>query len=278
MDDSEITIGIVSCGRPSSLKTALKSIKTFVKTPVKVMVIDVTKAYSKDLDMSYCKPMVDKWIEYNQPVGLSDTYQQLADLSDTRYIFYMDDDMYFQYQDVLTAEYEYLKAHPEVGIVGCCWFDKTYNAYREAAMTWLVGYKDGRKCFRKVPISMEYARDSGREMDVVESFEALHGMLIDKEKVFNLGIKWDKNLLAKGDREAFFLNCHNAGVKIHILTNQIMYHNMTPYEYGSVCLKYPGRESKEYFYRTYGFWPLEHWDKNRPRISSDGRHQIIECE
>jgi len=274
----EISIAIVSCDRPRSLRKAILSIKKFVKVPYEIVVLDVTKNFTQDANFEWHKKQVDKWIEKDTPVGIGEGYQMVADLCDTKYVFHMDDDMFFNGQDVLSAEYEYIKENPDIGIVGCCWYDHTYGEYREAAMTWLIGEHEGKKSFRKVPIPMQYARRAGDEMDVVESFEALHGMLINKELVYDKGAKWDANLPAKGDREAFFMNCYKAGVKIRILTNQIMHHDMTPYEHGSQTLKYPGRESKEYFYKEYGLWPLEYWDKNRPRVSSDGRRQMIECE
>jgi hypothetical protein len=281
--DTDLSVAIVSCGRDDTLRKCIRSIKSKTKTPYKLVILDVAKIFNKNHEPNaWIKKQADKYVEYDKPLGIGAGYQMVADLCDTKYIFHIDDDLYLSKDSVIDNEYKYIKEHPEVGIVSCCWFDKLYNGYRECAMFWLEGWssKNQRLSFKKLVVPFQLASDQawGEAMNVVKSDEALHSMIVNKELVYNKGIKWDSDLPSKGDREAFFYHCKKEGVDIRVLTDNIVIHEPTYYEHGSSTYTTKGADSKEYFYKKYGYWPITFWDQPQLRAGPDGRPVKINQE
>jgi len=266
---TDLSIAIVTCGRPHLLRRCLRSIKANTSTPYKVVVLDVTKSFTDEPVMDKIKDSksIDTYVEYDKPLGIGAGYQKIAELCDTKYVFHIDDDIYLDKYPVIDAEYKYIKEHPEVGVVSCCWFDTLYNSHRESAMLWVTGEHDGKRAFKKMQVPFEFTKQFG--FTVVDSDEALHSMIVNKEMVYDKGIHWDPDLGSKGDRESFFLQVRQNNIPIKVLVNQIVIHNPQPYPYGSLTLSYEKESVKQKFYETYGYWPITNWDK--PQFRPDGK-------
>ena len=275
---TDLSVAIVTNGREKSLRRCIKSIDRMTKTPYELVLLDVSKAFTNDVKIP--KWLIDKaktYVDYDKKIGIGAGYQMVADLCDTNYIFHIDDDIYLKDHAVVDAEYKYIKDNPDTDIISCCWYDMMYKGMREVSMKWLEGWSDGRLSFKKQLVPYELAGKGawGEAMQVVKSDECLHSMIVNKETVYDKGIKWDPNLPSKGDREAFFYKCKQADIDIRVLVDQIVIHDPEFYEHGSETYVTKGKESKDYFYKTYGYWPIMYWDKPQLRAGPDGKPVYI---
>ena len=282
VDNKEIdlTICMATCGRPKAIKRCLRSIDKNVTYPHKIAVLDNTPYYTDEPIMEWAKTdkRIDIYLPRKDLVFVGQSNQILADACDTKYIMHIDDDIYFDKPGIIEAEMDYIKKHPDIGIVSCAWLDKLYGGFREIVMKWQVGYdKNGTKCFRKYPIPYEQTKQLG--LDVMESDECLHSMIINRELVYDKGIKWDETFEAKGDRASFFLQCRQKNVSIRVLTNHYIVHDPMGLTYGSVNYTYAQPPNiKERFYKKYGYWPLTNWDGPQWRLDKDNKLRGITNE
>lgn len=274
MTMEDVSIAIVTNGRPQSLKRCIRSINRFGSVPHKIVVLDLTKAYTDKpiMDWASDSKLIDIYEECDEKLGISAGYQRVADMCDTNYIFHIDDDIYFDKDDALKAEYDFMLEHPDTGIVSCCWYDTLYKCEREAAMKWVTGQSDGKKSFKKMQVSTQFCKQFN--LDVIYGDELLHTMLVNKELVYDNGISWDVDIPAKGDREAFFLRCREKGIKLASLCNIKVIHDPKPYQYGSMTYN-PDKDSMKYFYEKYGYWPIANLDKPKFRASKDGKGKWV---
>ena len=267
----DLSIAIVTCGRPNLVRRCIRSIKANTKTLYKIVLLDVSKSFTdKPVMESLSKSKsIDKYIEYDKPLGIGAGYQMIAEACDTKYIFHIDDDIFLDKFPVIDEEYKYIKEHPDVGVVSCCWWDVLYNAHREAAMMWITGESEGKQSFKKMQVPLSFAKEYN--FKVIDSDEALHSMIVNKEMVYDKGIHWDRELGSKGDRESFFLQVRQNNIPIKVLVDQIVVHDPKTYNYGSLTLSYDKKNVKEDFYKKYGYWPKTNWDKPQFRPNKNGK-------
>ena len=252
----DLTLAIATCGRPRVLRRLLNSIKTFVDVPHKIIVLDNTKAFTDKVDTDWIKNRVDKYIEVtDRKIGCCESNNILVDACDTKYIMHLDDDIYFIQDFTIKRMFEVMDL-TQCDIVSCMWQDTYYKNYREASIKHFRGCIKGQQAFWKIGFPHEPFTQMGFEF--VESDESLHSMIINMD-VYKK-VKWDNNYEWKGDREDFFLQCKDAGIKIITCLDTYVVHDPQPFKYGSLSYEFDGTKAIEYFISKWGMRPMFHWD------------------
>jgi len=265
--NEELTIGIGTNGRVRLLRRCINSIRKYTKIPIKIIVVDNTKAFSD----KYTAPKIPnvKYIEIrDKKIGCTETNNIILDNCDTKYLMYMDDDVYIREEGTVEALFKILKErereYPRVA-VGGSWYDTYYRGFRHGTMKYLFGCGNRRDYVKKYPINYKFIKSLGIEL--IETDELLHSFIINKETLAEDNIRWDDNFKWKGDRLDFFMQLRQKNWKCLQYLDKYLIHDPQPLKYGSLSYEFDGHEAIMYFINKWNMSPLVGWDKyqDKPR-------------
>lgn len=250
-----LTIGIATCGRPRILRRCIDSINRFTKTPVEFIVVDNTGAFTDDPKAKASIKGVNIIDVSDKKIGCCESNNIIADECKTKYLMHMDDDVYIPSNSdgVIDDMYKLISIQDEPTIIGGCWYDTFYMDMRHAQLKLVKAGNTIR------PNPLPYRKFTG----LTETDICLHSMIMDKDKVYSR-VRWDENFKWKGDREDFFLQCKQEGIKLYSYGDKDFIHDPHPFKYGSLSYEdYGGKEAIEYFERKWGLKPLVGWDTHQ---------------
>jgi len=265
--ETELTIGIATCGRPRVLRTCLKSLKNHLTIPYKLIILDNAKAFTDNEDAFISKlPDNAKLIEVkHKKIGCCESNNIIANACDTRYLMHMDDDVFLKEGGAIEDMLQEVKNTNNPCIIGGTWYDEYYGCHRHQSMKYILGVNNGQYILRKFPLP--YAFTNAMDLDFIETDECLHSLIMDKDKVYGR-VSWDNHYKWKGDRLDFFLQCSKADIELLTYCRKPFIHSPQPFKYGSLSYEdFGGKEAIEYFTKKWNIVPLVGWDgwQDKPR-------------
>lgn len=218
--NKELTLIIKTFERPKSLKRLLKSINKFYKN-IKVIIIDDSKNKLNEKKLTSIHKNINyNYIGFNK--GVSYGRNKGIELSNTKYVMILDDDMVFTKNTNLYKLYEIIDKY-KFDIVGIDLID--YGLFRRK----FEGIYTKRENKIYALFGVEYKKE-----DNFKLYDFVHNSFIST-KEFLIKNRWDDNFKTYPEHDDFFINIKNKNKKITKVNNVSINHFP---EYKKIYIKY----------------------------------------
>jgi len=258
--DTDLTIGIATCGRPRILNRCIRSIYKNTNMKFEIIVLDNAGAFTNN---KYAKSRINgimsdrvKVIEIDdKKIGCCESNNIIADECKTKYLMHLDDDVYIpsESRNIIDEMYDLISKIKQPSIIGGIWYDTFYKGMRPVPMVYK--FENGKTW--KEP--QQYKPFSG----LIKTDECLHSMIFDKDEIYSR-VKWDEHFKWKGDRFDFFLQCKKQNIGLFAYGDMKFIHDPQPFKFGSLSYEdFGGKEAIEYFENKWNLKPIVGWDKKQ---------------
>lgn len=219
----QVTIGIPTAGRPKAIEACLDSIVANVRLDHRVIVLD--SLVTDRARQAYGRYPNVECLGFTTPIGPSEARRRIADVSDSPYLLYLDDDNIVTPGSV-EALLAFLEANPEVDIAAGGWREGGSLEKRALGQFFHFGRQNGRwgvyKSFVKIPDAQSMGLTSVR-------VDATLATMMIRRAVFER-VSFDPRYDFFYELFDFFMQCRKEGVHIEAMPAVIFEHHPIPYE------------------------------------------------
>jgi GT2 family glycosyltransferase len=242
-----MTIGIVTCGRPEKVAACLESVHAKLGRGVNVTVLD--SSLGDETRKVYASYPGIRLLGFSEPMSPSAARCLLAQEVDTSLLLYLDDDIVLA-DNTVDALLERFDKSPKIDIVSAAWKEK--SGYREIAQTFhLATDEQGEVIFKRF-----LDRDRCLKMGL-QSVQAdgLHATMLVRTEIFK-EVNFDPEFGFYLELFDFFMQCKRCGLKCEAVTNTFFWHLPTPYRRKTNRQLVPKAQGVETFVRKWGLRPV----------------------
>jgi len=246
----DLTIGIATCGRPRTFNRCIRSIEQNTKTPFKLLVLDNATAFTDNEKAQVnIGSRSGTILHIDRKIGCCESNNAIADECETKYLMHADDDI-IVHSNIIDVMYKYIKTRNK-DIVGCRWYDTSYESYRPDIKEYVIYEDKGEKKLRKF-----VSKGIGNSWQHTD--ELNHSMILNKS-IYDT-VRWDNNFVWKGDRVDFFLQCMKNNIEPMIYIDDYITHDPQKFMFGSIKKNQSSINAKEYFTNKWGIIPQMRWE------------------
>jgi GT2 family glycosyltransferase len=244
---SDLTVGIITCGRPGKIAACLRSVYANVGRNTKVIVLD--SSLNEATQKVYAGYPGIRLLGFPDPMSPSAARCLLAQEVDTSLLLYLDDDIELGCNTVDTL-LRRLEKSPKTDIVSAAWREKT--GYRELAQTFHQATDGTGEVIFKRFLDREQCLKMGLQSVHVDG---LHATMLVRTEVFKV-VNFDPDFGFYLELFDFFMQCKQNGLNCEAVTNTFFWHLPTAYRRKTNRQTVPKEQGVEIFIRKWGLRPV----------------------
>jgi GT2 family glycosyltransferase len=245
--NADLTIGIITCGRPAKIAACLQSVHATIGRGVKVVVLD--SSINDQTRRIYADYPGVEVSGLSQPISPSAARYLVAQKASSSLLLYLDDDIVLADNTVDTL-LQRLQQSPNTDIVSAAWREKT--GYRELAQTFHQATdRTGEVIFKRF-LDREQCLKMG--LQSVQA-DGLHATMLVRTEVLKV-VNFDPEFGFYLELFDFFMQCKKHGLKCEAVTNTFFGHLPTAYRRKTNRQSVPKDQGVEIFIRKWGLRPV----------------------
>ncbi|AFY79481.1 MAG: glycosyltransferase family 2 protein [Hydrococcus sp. C42_A2020_068] len=242
-----LTIGIITCGRPDRISKCLNSISKYTDLAHSILVVD-SKITSENLEIYQGFPNITS-ITFESPISPAAARAIVAQNVSTPYILFLDDDIQIM-QGTVSKMVEYLDKNLEVDIVGGAWLER--GKYREIGQFFNLGTVGDRPIIYKSFLSLNEAIKLNLSSVRVDGVQAT---FLARKKIFDR-VQFDPRYGFYFELFDFFLQCKQQNIYLKALPDVIFEHNPTTYRIPTLRQTSDSESDRQKFIDKWGIYPI----------------------
>lgn len=243
----DLSVGIITCGRPAKIAACLSSVYEKVGRNTKVLVLD--SSLNEATHKVYASYPGIRLLGFSEPMSPAAARCLLAQEVDTSFLLYLDDDIELADSTVGTL-LQRLEQSPKTDIVSAAWREKT--GYRELAQTFHQATDGMGEVIFKRFLDREQCLKMG--LQSVQA-DGLHATMLVRTEVLKL-VNFDPEFGFYLELFDFFMQCRKHGLKCEAVTNTFFWHMPTAYRRTTNRQSVPKDQGVEVFIRKWGLRPV----------------------
>lgn len=258
MDYNDLSIGIITCGRPTKIQQCLDSIQSNLGDCVNVKVVDSNPS-DETVKIYDNYPFVDP-ILFDSPLSPSAGRYVLSQNIHSCYMLFLDDDIILC-QNTVAALYQKITQSDSTDIVSAAW--REHSGYRELGQNFHFARSNNQdiifKSFLDLGASLEKNIDSIK-------VDALHATMLLKTSIFE-HVNFDREFGFYLELFDFFMQCKNNRISCEAITNTYFWHHPTQYKTTTKRQTIPQSQGIDLFKKKWNMIPVGPFGKP-PTINS----------
>ena len=215
-----LTIGVITCGRPEKIRRCLECIHASIDSNTIVSVVDSSP--NEESQHVYAKFPAYRIIRPHAMLGPSAARRILCENATTEFLLLLDDDIEITIQTV-AALLAHLEEHPRTDIVTAAW--EEYGSMREAGQKLVFGEGPGGPVVLRSLIFLSDLRRAGVSSVTVD---VGHGTMMLRTRILE-HVAFDPQFTFYYELLDFYMQCRAHGFRVDTTTSTMFVHKPTRY-------------------------------------------------
>jgi glycosyltransferase involved in cell wall biosynthesis len=243
----DLTVGIITCGRPAKIAACLSSVYEMIGKDAKVIVVD--SCLNDETRKIYAAYAGICLLDFSDPISPAAARCLLAQKVDTSLLLYLDDDIVLA-DNTVDALLQRLGQSPKTDIVSAAWKEK--GGCREIAQTFhQAADEKGEVIFKRFLDRDECLKMGLRNVQA----DGLHATIMARTEIFKV-VSFDPGFGFYLELFDFFMQCKKHGLKCEAVTDTVFWHLPTAYRRETNRQSVPRAQGIEMFVRKWGLRPV----------------------
>lgn len=244
---SNLTIGIITCGRPTKVAACLKSVHAKAGRDTKVIVLD--SSLNDATHKVYADYPGVRVVGFAEPMSPSAARCLLAQKVDTPLLLYLDDDIVLGSNTVGLLQ-QRLQQSSKTDIVSAAWKERA--GFRELAQTFhQATTESGEVVFKRFLDRNQCVKMGFQSVQA----DGLHATMMARTEVFKT-VSFDPEFGFYLELFDFFMQCKTHGLQCEAVTSTFFWHLPTAYRRTTKRQSVPKTQGLDLFVNKWGVRPV----------------------